>query len=62
MDVGEPKFLGVETSDFKSPCTSLVGNTSAIYSDISDTKDIDTSNKQVPNERYVLSIYNYMCF
>ena len=48
MDEGENLFLGVETSDFTSPCKSVLTTKQedSIYSDISDFEEADNNLAQ----------------
>ena len=44
-------FLGIETSDFKSPCLSVVSPLkNAMYSDISDAEDFEDIKKPITQD------------
>ena len=44
MEVNDDSFLGLEKTNFSSPCVSLVSKDS-IYSDISDAEDTSFSSQ-----------------
>ena len=60
MDTNDDVFLGNSSSDFRSPCVSMLSKDS-IYSDISDDEDFQLPSSQVGN-RYVYSLVIILCY